>query len=229
MPGARCRCRRRRRRTSSRWSASSSRAPVRCAVRSTRATAAPPTTSSAPLTGAPVERRADASPTRSTPSARAPRCGRSKTQGTLLSELVAKASNDANRDPQIGRTLFNLLVPVEMEPFLGGTSEMLIELDGGTAAMPVGSCSTPTSSELTGSDPRPWAIRSKLLRKLRTEDFRAQVVGRRRRRQHPGDRRADARPSDVPAAAGRARRGDRGRGAAHHRARRRRRRRACAR
>ena len=59
-----------------------------------------------------------------------------QTQASLVRELVAKASNDANRDPQIGRTLFDLLVPVEMEPFLGGTSEMVIELDGGTAAIP---------------------------------------------------------------------------------------------
>ncbi len=53
-----------------------------------------------------------------------------------MRELVAKASNDANRDAQIGRTLFDLLVPVEMEPFLGGTSEMVIELDSGTAGLP---------------------------------------------------------------------------------------------
>jgi len=97
-----------------------------------------------------------------------------KTQATLVKELVAKASNDTNRDAQIGRTLFDLLVPVEMEPFLGGTSEMVIELDGGTAALPWEVLDT-SSSELTGSDPRPWAIRSKLLRKLRTADFRAQV------------------------------------------------------
>ncbi|HEY4958480.1 MAG TPA: CHAT domain-containing protein, partial [Caldimonas sp.] len=97
-----------------------------------------------------------------------------QTQASLVRELVAKASNDANRDPQIGRTLFDLLVPVEMEPFLGGTSDMVIELDGGTAALPWEVLDT-SSSELSGSDPRPWAIRSKLLRKLRTEDFRAQV------------------------------------------------------
>ena len=132
------------------------------------------------------------SPTRSTPSARAPRCARSRRRRAWSSELVAKASNDANRDAQIGHTLFDLLVPVEMEPFLGGTSEMVIELDRGTAALPWEVLDT-SSAELSGSDPRPWAIRSKLLRKLRTSEFRAQVVGRRRRRQHPRHRRADAR------------------------------------
>jgi tetratricopeptide (TPR) repeat protein len=97
-----------------------------------------------------------------------------QTQGSLVRELVAKASNDANRDPQIGRTLFDLLVPVEMEPFLGGTSDMVIELDGGTAALPWEVLDTSAAGPST-SDPRPWAIRSKLLRKLRTRDFRAQV------------------------------------------------------
>ena len=97
-----------------------------------------------------------------------------RAQGSLVRELVAKASNDANRDPQIGRTLFDLLVPVEMEPFLGGTSDMVIELDSGTAALPWETLDT-ASSELTGGDPRPWAIRSKLLRKLRTSEFRAQI------------------------------------------------------
>ena len=95
-------------------------------------------------------------------------------QGTLLNELVAKASNDSNHDAQIGRTLFKLLVPVEMEPFLGGTTEMLIELDSGSAVIPWELLDTDAPAQ-SGGDPRPWAIRSKLLRKLRTEDFRAQV------------------------------------------------------
>ena len=95
-------------------------------------------------------------------------------QGRLLNELVAKASNDSNRDSQIGRTLFKLLVPVEMEPFLGGTSEMLIELDGGSACIPWELLDTDMPQQ-TGGDRRPWAIRAKLLRKLRTEDFRARV------------------------------------------------------
>ena len=196
---------------------------ARCAARSTRATAAPPTTSSARSTGTPRERRAD-DHLHARHQARAHRSARAADAGARWSsELVAKASNDANRDPQIGRTLFDLLVPVEMEPFLGGTSEMVIELDSGTAALPWELLDT-SSAELSGSDPRPWAIRSKLLRKLRTSEFRAQ----------PSDADADGsvlvigepmrRPGAVPAAAGRARRGDRGRDAADRRACRRRRR-----
>ncbi len=95
-------------------------------------------------------------------------------QGTLLRELVAKASNDANTDPQIGRTLFNLLIPVEMEAFLGGTSEMVIELEAATAGIPWELLDT--NPDAQSADARPWAIRSKLIRKLQIKDFRAQVV-----------------------------------------------------
>ncbi|MDB5849589.1 MAG: hypothetical protein JWP29_3341 [Rhodoferax sp.] len=93
-------------------------------------------------------------------------------QGPLLKELVAKASNDANRDAQIGRTLFNLLVPVEMEPFLGGTSEMLIEVDETTAVIPWELLDTAQQHLGRGeakADDKPWAIRSKLLRKLQLD------------------------------------------------------------
>ena len=96
------------------------------------------------------------------------------TQGTLLRELVAKASNDANTDPQIGRTLFNLLVPVEVEPFLGGTTEMVIELEPETAGIPWELLDT--NPDAQSGDRRPWSIRSKLVRKLRVENFRAKVM-----------------------------------------------------
>ncbi|MBH2042030.1 MAG: CHAT domain-containing protein [Comamonadaceae bacterium] len=95
-------------------------------------------------------------------------------QGTLLRELVAKASNDANTDPDIGRTLFNLLIPMEMEPFLGGTSEMVIELEPQTAGIPWELLNT--NPDVHSDDKRPWAIRSKLIRKLQLEEFRAQLV-----------------------------------------------------
>jgi hypothetical protein len=95
------------------------------------------------------------------------------TQGPLLRELVARASTDANDDPQIGRTLFQLLVPTELEPFLSGTSRMLLELDSGTAAIPWELLDT---GERPGAgDDGPWAVRCRLLRKLRLKDFREQV------------------------------------------------------
>ena len=85
-------------------------------------------------------------------------------QVPLLRRLVEAASNDSNHDDQIGRTLFRLLVPVELEPFLGGSMEMVIELDSGTAGIPW----ELLDANVPGSgDRRPWAIRSKLIRKLR--------------------------------------------------------------
>jgi tetratricopeptide (TPR) repeat protein len=96
------------------------------------------------------------------------------TQARLVRELVLRASTAANQDPQIGRTLFHLLVPMEVEPFLGGTSRMLLELDDGTASIPWELLDTPQDRG-GGGDQRPWAIRCQLLRKLRTDDYRDQV------------------------------------------------------
>jgi hypothetical protein len=96
------------------------------------------------------------------------------TQGPLLRELVARASTDTNEDPQIGRTLFQLLVPPELEAFLSGTSHMMLELDRGTAPIPWELLDTGEDKAASG-DPRPWAVRCQLLRKLRLKDFRERV------------------------------------------------------
>jgi hypothetical protein len=94
-----------------------------------------------------------------------------KTQGKLLRELVRHAATERDDDPRLGRTLLQLLVPVEVEPFLGGTGRMLLELDETTAPIPWELLET--SDEFrTGADPRPWAIRSRLLRKLRKDRYR---------------------------------------------------------
>lgn len=103
-------------------------------------------------------------------------------QGRLLRELVTVASSNTCNDDSVGRTLFKLLVPVEVRPFLAGASEMQIELDSGTAGIPwemLDSGRDPDAGEKP--DYKPWAIRAKLLRKLRTQEFRRQVedAGRR--------------------------------------------------
>jgi tetratricopeptide (TPR) repeat protein len=95
-----------------------------------------------------------------------------RAQNRLLTELVATASNDQNRDQQIGRTLFNLLVPVELEPYLAGSGEMQIELDPQTAKIPWELLDTKSESD----SELPWAIRVKLLRKLRIAEFRERVT-----------------------------------------------------
>jgi hypothetical protein len=95
-----------------------------------------------------------------------------RAQSGLISELVATASNDQNRDEQVGRTLFDLLIPVELEAYLTGSAEMQIELDPQTAVIPWELLDTRSDAN---NDDVPWSIRVKLLRKLRISEFRQQV------------------------------------------------------
>jgi hypothetical protein len=92
-------------------------------------------------------------------------------QGELVRALLRNGWNEAPNTENIGRTLFKLLIPVEMESFLSGSSEIQIELDSGTAGIPWELLDTGGDGQ--GADV-PWAIRTKLLRKLRTADFRLQ-------------------------------------------------------
>ncbi|GLC91217.1 hypothetical protein Tamer19_06250 [Cupriavidus sp. TA19] len=103
-------------------------------------------------------------------------------QGRLLRELVSVASSSSCNDDSIGRTLFKLLVPVEVRPFLASATEMQIELDPGTAGIPWEMLDSGRDAGAGENvDYKPWAIRAKLLRKLRTQEFRRQVedAGRR--------------------------------------------------
>ena len=93
-------------------------------------------------------------------------------QRALLTTLIEQGANDQSRDKLIGHTLFRLLVPVEMEPLLTGDTEAQIEVDAGTAGIPWELLEARAPG---GRHELPWSIRTKLLRKLRTSDFRAQV------------------------------------------------------
>ena len=93
-----------------------------------------------------------------------------RAQSLLINELVATASNDHNNDEQIGRTLFGLLIPIELEAYLAGSGEMQIELDPQTAAIPWELLDTKREA-----NDEPWALRVNLLRKLRISRFREQV------------------------------------------------------
>ena len=91
------------------------------------------------------------------------------TQARLIRNLVREASSAQSLDQEIGRTLYKLLIPVELEAFLTSSGETQLVLDRGTAGLPW---------ELLddgGRDEPPWAIRAKLLRKFKTETFRQQV------------------------------------------------------
>jgi hypothetical protein len=81
----------------------------------------------------------------------------------LVRSMVVAASSAANRDPLIGRSLFKLLIPPTIKPFLGGSSGIVLELDSGTAGIPWELLDTAVS----GPNALPWAIRAKALRKLR--------------------------------------------------------------
>jgi len=87
-----------------------------------------------------------------------------KPQSKLVQELVKVSARSALEDKELGKTLFRLLVPADIEPYLGGTIEMVIELNRQTAGIPWELMEAPDSG-----DSRPWALRAKLLRKLRTE------------------------------------------------------------
>ncbi len=96
------------------------------------------------------------------------------TQTRLLEQLVARAATARTSDPDLGRTLFQLLVPLELEPFLGGTNRVVLQLDDGTAPIPweLLDTSAPRGGEAAASE-EPWAIRTRLLRKLNTTTFRS--------------------------------------------------------
>jgi len=98
-----------------------------------------------------------------------------KTQGRLLRQLIQDGSAGGPYS-RIGRTLFQLLVPLEMRHFLGGNNDTQIELDEVSAGIPWELLETPRDPAGGGTlQQRPWAIRTKLLRKLRSEDFRLRV------------------------------------------------------
>lgn len=83
----------------------------------------------------------------------------------LIRSLILNASNTYAADDDVGRTLFSLLVPVDLEPFLASSAATVIEVEQGTAGIPW----ELLDSQISGSDDRrAWAIRTKLLRKLRT-------------------------------------------------------------
>jgi len=90
------------------------------------------------------------------------------TQAVLVDELVATAASDRVIDEQIGKTLFQLLVPPVMEPYFRSTGRILLEVNRHAAAIPWELLDT---TEDAGSPPQePWALRTGLLRKLYLAD-----------------------------------------------------------
>ncbi|MBL8313787.1 MAG: CHAT domain-containing protein [Rubrivivax sp.] len=99
------------------------------------------------------------------------------TQAALVDDLVATAASDSNDDEQLGRTLFQLLVPPAIEPYLRHTGGILLELDRAAAAIPWELLDTPADGQ--AGQQESWALRTGLLRKLRVEDASNRDAGRR--------------------------------------------------
>lgn len=91
-------------------------------------------------------------------------------QSKLVDSLVATGADDLNEDPRIGRTLFKLMVPIEIEPFLAGSTSLRLLLDPRTAAYPWEMFDVQRDDGQ--QDAEPWGIQTRMLRKLRTEVFR---------------------------------------------------------
>lgn len=91
----------------------------------------------------------------------------SRQQAKLIDLLIADAAKDGeHNNAHLGHTLFKLLVPPEIEPFLATSEDMQIELNHRTATIPWELLDSERDDPDGSTDP--WAIRAKLLRCLRT-------------------------------------------------------------
>lgn len=84
----------------------------------------------------------------------------------LAKQLVAAAAEEDPQAKAIRSTLFRLLIPEEIESHLLGSTALLMELDEGTAGVP-----WELLDPQREGDGEPWAIRSRLIRRLRLKDF----------------------------------------------------------
>lgn len=93
-----------------------------------------------------------------------------KVQSGLLNELIRVGAHEDNLDTQIGRTLFDLIVPVEVSPFLAGSTAVVLQVDNETAKIPWEMLDT--SPHASGPETKPWAVRTCMIRQLVTDRFR---------------------------------------------------------
>jgi hypothetical protein len=94
----------------------------------------------------------------------------SSTQLELLLRLIKGAEADRRADARPGKSLFRVLVPAELDSFFGDSDAVVLEVDDLTAAIPWEILAV--DHDDGQSSDLPWAIRTKLLRKLRSKRFR---------------------------------------------------------
>ena len=99
------------------------------------------------------------------------------TQPRLVDEMVRIGADAASTDLRVRRSLFQLLVPVEIEPFLSGSTSVVLQLDKASAQLPWELLDAGPDADGRTADERPWAVRTRLIRKLRTDEFRERPVG----------------------------------------------------
>ncbi len=102
------------------------------------------------------------------------------TQSSLINALVLAAENKTRYDVDLARTLFQLLVPQEIKPYLGSANTLLLEVDSKTACYPW----EMLEDSLQSTIHKPWALRisGALLRKMSVSKYR----------RHPTDAPGDA-------------------------------------
>lgn len=83
----------------------------------------------------------------------------------LITTLLRSVSEESRADADIGRTLLRLLVPVDLEVFMASSQATVLQVDRGTSAIPWELLDNRTADR---AEMEPWAIRTQLLRKLRT-------------------------------------------------------------
>lgn len=99
---------------------------------------------------------------------------RAKTaQVSLVRQMVERASNHLVDDTDIRQALWDLLIPTELEPFLIEATDLQLELTQETAGIPWELLDTRREQ---AEDAKPWAVRTRLMRKLRTGTFRERPV-----------------------------------------------------
>jgi tetratricopeptide (TPR) repeat protein len=104
------------------------------------------------------------------------------TQFKLVQELIANAASAESGDVDVGRTLFQLLVPPSVEPYLRASERLVMDLDVSAAAIPW-EMLDPQPPRGTQRE-QPWSLDCRLLRKLQLAD-------------DPGPGRRDAQAEDA--------------------------------
>ncbi|MGB0847446.1 MAG: DUF7379 domain-containing protein [Thiolinea sp.] len=89
-------------------------------------------------------------------------------QPGLIEALIKKSIRDSNYDPDICRTLFQLMVPLDFKPAARQTQQLLMVLDGYTANLPW---------EMLQADDEPLALKIAMVRQLVSSRYRKSVTG----------------------------------------------------